>query len=114
MPGPTTGREYEIFGSIEQDSHGAFWRGRVRQRGPAPRVLCNDAEVVKSLVGISGCERRLTRLVGKQWIAFEGGNGQGGNGRGRGSGKDWMVRGGDREETDRERARKGRLDLLLL
>ena len=65
MPGPTTGREYEIFGSIEQDSRGALLCGRVRQRGPAPRVLCNDAEVVKSRVGISGCEPKLKRLVGK-------------------------------------------------
>jgi hypothetical protein len=63
VPGPTTGREYEVFEGIEQDSRGAFLRGRVQQRGPAPRVLCNDAQVAKALMGISGCEPKLTRLV---------------------------------------------------
>jgi len=63
VPGPTTGRDYEFFEAIERDTRGAFLRGRVQQRGLAPSVLCNDAEVAKALMGMKGCEPSVTRLV---------------------------------------------------
>jgi len=63
VPGPTAGRDYAVFEEIEQDPRAAFLRSQVQQRGPAPSVLCDDAEVARALQAMGGCEPRITRLA---------------------------------------------------
>jgi hypothetical protein len=63
VPGPSPGREYDVFEAIQQDLKGSYIRAQVRTyAGKAtPQVLCVDSDVVDALVafqkeGIEGME----------------------------------------------------------
>jgi len=63
VPGPTMGRDYAVFEGIEKEPRAAFIRGQMQNRGSAPRVLCDDAAVVKALADVEGCSPKVTRLA---------------------------------------------------
>jgi len=63
VPGPTPGRNYDLFDEIAKDPRAAFVRAQVRNCGPAPRALCADAQIAKALVSFQEARVHVTRLA---------------------------------------------------
>jgi hypothetical protein len=66
VPGPSPGREYDIFEAIQQDLKGSYIQSQVWTYGGAatPRVLCVDNDVVEALVSFKkeGMEAEIKKL----------------------------------------------------